>query len=212
MSKSQIPRLFAWGDDGLPGEFKIYLKGIGEDDGPSQVVFSRNGVVRVANKFRSLLEKEKEDFKVSKGHPPKLSHEIRSILYLLHAYCAHHKEPAPPELLWLTFKALDLQEQKPAREIEQLLGVPAAVEKMEAFFRASALDGAADAKGEDMSAAQLGRDVGVERATIRRWREDPLYKARRQFAAMAWTNAPGIYAARRNARNQRVTKGGNRKV
>src|SRR5260221_2563997 len=115
---SKIPHLFAWGDDGLPGEFKIYLKQMGGDDGVSQSDFMANGVVEVAERYRTKLQAEKDAWAANKkGQPPKLSHEIRSILYLLHAYCAHFKEPAPAALLWLTFEALDLQPNSPAREM-----------------------------------------------------------------------------------------------
>jgi len=225
---SKIPRLFAWGDDGIPGEFKIYLKSISGEDGLSQVDFMREGVVQLAQEYYALLEKEKEAF--AERDPagrlyasPKISHQIRGIVYLLHAYCAQCNAPAPAELLRLTFEVLDLQEKSPPIEIVELLHdkisnvIPVGTEKLSAFITASALDGEADARGEELNASQMARAVGVQRGTIRDWRQMEEYKSRRRWAALVWSaNLAASPKAERSDAWKRATeppaKGGNHKV
>ena len=154
----KIPHLFAWGDDGLPAEFKVFLKLIGGDEGASLSDFMHNGVVQLAAKYRIWS--------------PKLSHEIRSIIYLLHAYCSRCNAPAPDELLCLTFEALDLRPGRPALESNRLANfeqswvgaggaTPIAINKLSAFIKASALDGEADARGEKFAVARIARIAGI---------------------------------------------------
>jgi hypothetical protein len=58
-----------------------------------------------------------------------------------------------------------------------------AVKKPEAFLEASQLDGEADAVGESISVSKLAGLVGVERATITKWRSMTEYADRRMFVA-----------------------------
>ena len=179
-----LPNFFGWGRGGLPGEFRSLLTSEdmsarierGEDvRGPQTIDFAEDGVNRIALRLLKRLRDERERY-------PKLSHEIASWCYLLHAYCAACGRPAPPSLLWLTFEALGLKERRPDPAIQKELGTPK-VEKIDAFLQAAALDGEADACGTELSVNNLANLVGVERKTIRTWREDKSYISRRRFVA-----------------------------
>lgn len=215
--RNEPPRLFAWGDHGVPGEFEGYLGDLetsarwdgGERD------FAAEGVQVAANETLARLREETDQFIDAKGHPPKLSHEIRSMLYLLHAYCAKWNKPAPPALLWLTLETLGLKEGRPAPEVERLLRLDVGIIDREAFHQASALDGEADAAGQTLSISELARKVGVSRATVRRWREMRGYRSRRDFVAYTHgeQSPHAVFLARAtNRANARLPTGGDEKV
>ncbi|PAY05400.1 hypothetical protein CK489_28840 [Bradyrhizobium sp. UFLA03-84] len=191
--KDEAPNLFAWGRDGIPGEFKAFIAGMSGDSQGSWK-YHRAGVVNVANELRERLQKQRQPFiakikDAAKQPFPKLAHYERSMIYMLHTYCASHKEATPPELLWLTFEAFELNENDPAPELSQILGVPHDIRNMDQYFEASRLDGEADANPDDstLSEAALARLVGVARSTIRRWRQMKSYIDRRKQSAMAIT-------------------------
>jgi hypothetical protein len=196
------PRLFTWGRDGIPGEFESYLGSLevtarmergenirGASGGGVQINFARAGVMRLAEELIAQLLVEKEQFRKTKGHPAKLSHRMATLIYMLHCYCAEWKAPAPAALLRLTFEAMDLQEERPAREVEKMLGIPVGIKNMRAFLDAAALDGEADTAGRKIDLLALERAVGVSRQTIRRWRQMKQYKSRRR--AVEWSQSQG---------------------
>lgn len=195
MTDAPPPMLFGWGRGGVPGEIASYIAGIetaarlerGEtfQDGIRDVSgFQALGVSILAEMFLDDLRGWKDAMRSAKGNLPKLRHEIACWTYILLAYCTNRKAPPPPSLLWLVFESFDLHEGKPAPEFKRI-GVHSNVQNMEAFLSASNLDGAADAAGQKISVMGLSRRVGVMPATIRRWREMPEYKRRRDFCA--WT-------------------------
>ena len=186
------PRLFVWGEDGIPGEFKAYVSSMGVGGGSWK--YQLAGVVNITEKLRLSVKNDRQKFLENKEGLPKLSHHERSLVFMLHAYCAHHGQPVPSELLWLTFEALELREGEPAPVLEQVLGVPAGIDRMAEFFDASRLDGEADAGDRPLTVSALARLVSVSRDTIRRWRETPGYKSRRRMAAQAmryWVGRSG---------------------
>jgi hypothetical protein len=80
------------------------------------------------------------------------------------------------------FEALDLKEGRPAREIEQLFQVAVGIKNMKAFFRASALDGEADAKGEKIDATDGGHIEGPGTPTSD---SVPLWGSRKEYMVNA---------------------------
>ncbi len=182
---TDLPNLIGWGRGGVPGELSSFLNSLdtstrmdrGEDvSGVRDLGYAEEGVARVAMELLDRLRSERERW-------PKLSYEIATWCYLLHAYCAEWKRPPPPMLLWLTFEALGLKECVPDRAVQKKLGIPVGIVKIAAFLDAGALDGEADAKGVTLKVSDLARRVGVERATVRRWRESKTYQRRRDFVA-----------------------------
>lgn len=65
--------------------------------------------------------------------------------------------------------------------------IPKGLKKLSAFITASALDGEADARGEELAVARIARVAGVSRALIREWRGLEEYKLRRRGASVAWS-------------------------
>lgn len=175
--RTKPPSLFAWGDDGVPGEFESYLRAHeerGENMDTVHDAFAGTAVVRMSENLlmsvRTTRDRNPKD-------PPKLRSTVADMVYLLHAYCAKWAKPAPPALLWLTFESLGLKEGAPAPETALSLDVPGQIEKGKhaAFFKASRLDGEARAAKIRLSQSKLAKKVGVSAKTIRRWRQDEYY-------------------------------------
>lgn len=185
------PELFAWGrHGGVPGEFKSFIQGADRaarmERGDVSLVqnhFAREGVVRVANDYLRQLRTKKRAKTIDKKTPLKVNHVTSSMIYMLHAYCAECKQPAPPALLWLTFEAMGLRERRPASELEELLGVPTKPDDMANFFEAAKREGEADAAGTELSVKLLAKELGVPRTSLERWRGSSYYQVHRAFAA-----------------------------
>ena len=69
----------------------------------------------------------------------------------------------------------------PHAKVLAMFDIPA-VDEMESFLLASRLDGEADRKQRPKSVNALATECGVQRSTIRRWREMPQYVRRRSIA------------------------------
>ncbi|WP_338688295.1 hypothetical protein V5279_23550 [Bradyrhizobium sp. 26S5] len=181
--KQHPPTLFCWGYDGIPGEFHGYIKSMSEEGDTGD--YRETGVNSCAMKLRASLEEKRRPFILDKKKLPRLTPLEQNYIYMLHGYCAYHRKPAPPELLWLTFEALGLKVGEPALEFQKAIGIKISKKKknVEAFQRASLLDGKADASGNCLSVTVLAKRIGVERDTIRRWRAEPAYRDRRKFVA-----------------------------
>ncbi|MBP1297456.1 hypothetical protein [Bradyrhizobium elkanii] len=182
-SETRPPMLFCWGYDGVPGEFHGYINSLSEDGDTGE--YKETGVTACAKQLRASLSERRKPFIVDKKKLPRLTPLEQNFIYMLHAYCAYHRQPAPPELLWLTFEALGLKVGEPALEFHKVIGIKlnTKIEDMEAFHTAALLDGKADAAGRSLPVLKLAKLIGVERETIRRWREEPAYKDRRKFVA-----------------------------
>jgi hypothetical protein len=182
-NRPPMPHLFAWGEDGIPGEFKAFVAGHGEGGGSSN--YQAAGVERLAESVRDQIRLARQSFVRKSGESlPRLSHYQRSMIYMLQAYCAHHGKPAPSDLLWLMFDALELQPEKPAASLEEEIKVVSGVD-VSRFLKASLLDGQAVARGEELSGRALAELVGVSRDTIKRWRAMKEYKDRRASVVYA---------------------------
>ncbi len=184
--------LFPWGREGVPGEIEQYIRQIGtaarldrgEDvSGVQNTSYSEIGVEQLADSLLADLRSDRSEARGKKAHFPKLSHEIASWCFMLHAYCAKHKAPAPQKLLWLTFEALSLKEGQPSRALERNLGLPENISNLSAYLDAAALDGEADAAGAPISLLALEKRTGISRQTLRRWREMRTYQQRRKVVA-----------------------------
>lgn len=200
MRTASIPKLFVWGRNGLPGEFYEHIckadsqAKIERGGKPYRGVtkFYSDGVEYFAEHLLSELRRRRlrdSGRKISKNENKaarlKISDELASWIYLLHAYCFEWGQPATPKLLHLTFEALGLREGKPATGVEDVLGLAIGIKNMAAFLDAAELDGEADARGNPMTVSALAKVVGMSRKRIGVWREMPAYKSRRQFCQYA---------------------------
>lgn len=197
---ANAPMLFAWGRDGVPGEIERHIRAAGAENesGDEQsertirsIGYSKSGVENLCDSLLADLRSDREPARGKKAHFPKLSHEIATWCFLLHAYCTKYGEPAPEKLLWLTFESLGLKEGQPSVAVERRLSLPENISNVTAFLQAAALDGEADARGENLSLSILEKQTGASRQTVRRWREMQTYRERREAAAFAEKSARG---------------------
>ena len=197
----EVPELL-WGRSGVPGEFSAYVRRraaeVTSDDAPQPGKFAQTGVDRIAEEMRADLIADRERLQPRGRHEhPRVPERIKQLLYLLHAYCYQHQQPAPASLLRLTFDALDLQRGRASEALHQISashpGLPdlPGVTDAAAFLDAAARDGEADAAGKALSIKKAANAAEVARDTIRRWRQYPAYKRRREFTAMAATTLTG---------------------
>lgn len=177
-----IPALF---HSAVPWELESYIRGQQRNATEQPLnAFAPEGVKRIAGQ---LLEEVAEGRHAaeSQGVPPQVGEHVRSWTYALHAYCHKYNEPAPDELLQLTFAALECREFAPAPAVSRALNLPDDIRNMPAFSEAAAIDGEADAAGQPLSVNALSKRMGIMRDTVRRWREHPRYQSRRALAEMA---------------------------
>lgn len=194
---TDTPQLFSWGRGGLPGEFRLQLitaeKEAREEKGLPRLTeglpFFREGVERLARERRALLRSKREEHGAKRPAPSQgKRQEFRphaedlEWTWLLLKHCSDAGQPPPPELQWLIFETLGLEEGKPA--LERAFGGPGVSAGFEPWAMASRLDGEADARGEELSASKLAKAVGVDRQTITRWRESEAYKRRREYGRL----------------------------
>lgn len=189
---TETPALFHWGLGGVPGEFRLQLITAEQQARTAKGLprltegrpFYREGVEWLARERRALLRNKREKHAAKK--PPAPSQGKRQEFrphaddtewtWLLLKHCAEAGEPPPPELQWLIFETLGLEEGKPA--LGRDYGGPR-VSDPKKWIMAAQLDGEADARGEELSASKLAEAVGVDRQSITRWRDGDAYKRRR---------------------------------
>ncbi|RVC93867.1 MAG: hypothetical protein EOS66_02300 [Mesorhizobium sp.] len=172
--------------------------------------FQGEGVECIASELLTKLRETRKSSTQSPkatGHSPRLSGEIANWVYILHAYCADEKSPAPAALLWLTFESLDLVENRPTAEFADKFKLPK-VKHIHAFLEAAALDGEADANGKTLTLSDLERTLGVARQTLRDWRRMPQYRSRREFVAYIEGKSADTYRRRQLNREQQMALDG----
>jgi hypothetical protein len=156
------PSLIGYGRDGIPQEFFTLVSQAnndvrserGESTVSGDIEFLGEAVDRLCHETLAQLERERALFAAakrpapsrSKPERPKLSTSIACMTYMLHAYCAHWRKPSPVSLLWLTFEAFGLQEQRPSAELTTRMEIGPPVDDKMAWLNAAALDGEADAR------------------------------------------------------------------
>lgn len=183
MSDIQPFSLFGYGEAGLPGEIDILFAGDGVD------VIAQEVIVECRREVQRRLGK---DAHARRSADDRLA-MVNTLAYALIAWHAKLGKPAPEIVLQALAEVLGLisptGESLAAATVRKRLGIPI-VKKIGHFLEASRLDGEAEARGEKLPVDALARQVGVERATIRAWRQMPTYQRRRAIAGMA----PRVYA------------------
>lgn len=187
-----MPSLYAWGRDGIPGEVRMMIRQADTMERERQclpfyrgpAIFMEHGVRALA---RHALTELKEEMAQAVPSPSKSkavfepSENIREIAFTLYLYCNAWKRPSPPELVHLLFRVMRLRENKGFEGIDR--------SKQQAFLEASRIDGE-DVSGELKSDAALAKELQdrkfkVDRMTINRWRKRQDYKRRCHAARWA---------------------------
>jgi hypothetical protein len=200
---TDTPQLFPWGRGGIPDRFREQLinaeRETREADNLPPIAkdqsFFRKGIERLARERRALLRSKRQEHAAKRPAPSQSKRqefrphaEDMEWTWLLLKHCSDAGEPPPPELQWLIFETLGLEEGKPA--LERAFGGPGISAGFEPWAMASRLDYEADARGEDLTASKLAKAVGVDRETITRWRKTEEYRRRRGQGRVAVTEKP----------------------
>lgn len=140
------------------------------------------GVAHFSQELLDELQAWQSTFADAKGHASKLPQAIAAKIVLLVVFCGAIGRPPPPTLQCLVAASYGFRPGQLAHEVQREYGIAPGVDNLEAFLLAATLDGLADEEGRDLSVAELARKVGAARKTVRRWRDMPEYRGRRQWA------------------------------
>jgi hypothetical protein len=191
MNNEMPPRIFGFGEGGLPAEIDALFKGGWADRIALEII---DGCQKAVD--HRIVEGERRRRSAS----DRLA-ELNTLAYALIAWHAKFEKALPPIALTALAHVLGLISPSTGKPIAsptvmERLGLPAKIKKIDAFLEAARLDGEAEARGKILSIAELAASVGIERATLRSWRKTSRYQARKAIAGMA----PSVYEKWNQAR------------
>lgn len=144
--------------------------------------YHHEALVDLCKQLASVILTEK--FRADRGGYRFVATEYeKSWIYAFLSYSTKHKQAPPPDLLGLVFDAMGCRSLSPSPEFAAQIGIAGAdLDNRAQAVMAAELEGVADAEGKHWSENALGKEVGVSRPTINRWRQREDYRATRDFS------------------------------